>query len=364
MNSKIKILIVAPSMRNFGGQSIQAKNLIDAFKNDETFDLELVENDPTTFLQIKYLRTLAKSVKFWLKLIKKIPKSDLVHVSSAAKSGYLVATIPPFIISKLFRKPVLLHYHSGELEEHIKKWKMTSLPVMRRFEQVVVPSEFLAKIFADFGIRAEIIANFVDLNKFKFRTRNPLRPFFLSNRNFEEHYNVADVLRAFQIISQKFPQAKLIVVGSGKKEQELKNLATELKLKEVEFVGKVTNEQMASYYDRADIYLNASLVDNMPVSLIESFACGLPVVSYATGGINFMIENRKTGILIPKGDYKALAKAAIELLEDNHLAQQIIENARIEAKRYEPVGIIKKWRKIYGQMLSLPTASSSEAKPF
>lgn len=359
-----KILVVAPSTRNLGGQSLQAKNLLEVFKKNDKFEIELTENDPETFFKVKYLRTVVKSLKFWFNLSKKIPKSDLVHVFSSARSGYLIASIPPLIFSKLYGKPVLLHYHSGELETHLKKGCLTALPTMRKFNRIVVPSDFLAKIFVSYNIEAEVIPNFIRLDKFKFRQRNPLRPVFLSNRNFEEHYNVKDVIKAFRLIVQFFPEAKLIIVGYGTQEKRLKRLVLEFDLtKSVEFIGKVTNEQMPIYYDKADIYLNSSLVDNMPVSLIESFACGLPVVSYASGGIPFMIENRKNGILVPKGDFKALAESAIELLKNNCLAQEIIRNALKEAKKYDQKIVAQRWEKMYSQMLSLPTASSSDEKP-
>ena len=68
---------------------------------------------------------------------------------------------------------------------------------MRMFDRIVVPSRFLVDVFAKFDLQARAIFNFVETEKFKFRDRRPLKPVFLSNRNFEAHYQVGDILRAF-----------------------------------------------------------------------------------------------------------------------------------------------------------------------
>lgn len=357
MERKIKILVVAPSMRNFGGQSLQAENLIRAFINHDGFQLELLENDPESiFSDIKYVRTIVKSIKFIASLIKKVAGADVVHVFSSGMSGYVIASLPPLFIAKLFYRPVLLHYHSGELEEHLQRWKLTALPTMRLFDEIVVPSEYLAQILTKYGLKAKMIPNFIHEERFRFRFRNPLRPVFLSNRNFHEHYNVADVLKAFRIISDEFPDAKIYVAGYGPQENDLKALAANLKLTSVEFVGKCTNEQMAEYYDKADIFLNTSLVDNMPLSLIEAFFCGLPVISYATGGINCLIKDGENGLLVEVGNYKEIAEKAIWLLRNQAMADRIIGEAKNKAMNYTASMVRSKWIEVYQSLIAHPTA--------
>ena len=343
-----KIAIVAPALRQIGGQSIQANRLIEAFENASDVELVFIANNPeTAFQNAKFLRTIFTSLKFWIRLFAVLPKVEAVQISSSAVSGYLIATLPPLFVAKLFKKITILNYHSGELETHIKKWKLTAKPTMKMFDEIVVPSRFLVDIFAKFELKARVISNFIDTEKFAFRTRNPLHPVFLSNRNFDAHYNVGDVLRAFQIIQKQIAGARLLIAGSGREETELKKTAKQLNLANVEFVGKISNENMPEIYDRADIYLNASLVDNMPLSFIECFACGLPIVSYRTGGIPYLIENERTGILVAQKDFKSLAKQAIRLLDDDSAAQAIIKNAREEVEKYKTEKVKKDWRDFY-----------------
>lgn len=338
-------------MRVIGGQSIQAKRLLDAFENDSQVEMSFLPNNPeTVFQNIKYLRTIFASLKFWWSLLTNIYRFDVVQVFSSATTGYIIATLPPLIISKIYGRKVVLNYHSGELAHHIETWKKTALPTMRKFDCIVVPSQFLVDVFAKYNLKAKAIFNFVDSANFKFREREMFRPIFLSNRNFEAHYNVGDVLRAFQIVQKRFPEAALIVAGFGTEEAKLKQLAEDLKLKRVEFAGKISNEEMARLYEKTDVYLNSSLVDNMPLSFIEAFSCGLPVVSYATGGIPYLVENDKTGLLVEPRDFEGLAQKAIFLLEDQEFAKKIVAKAHAEVVKYSWENVRSEWLELYARL--------------
>ncbi|NNE97651.1 MAG: glycosyltransferase family 4 protein [Pyrinomonadaceae bacterium] len=354
---KIKVAVVAPSMEVLGGQSIQANRLIDAFAKDEEIELTLIPNNPRlkyfSFIQnIRILRTLATSIKFWWLLATRLAAYDLVHVFSSGTTSYVISTLPPLFVSKFFGKHVILDYHTGEAEEHLRNWGWLATSSMREFDAIVVPSQFLVDVFAEFKLKAESIFNFVEAEKFIFRKRETLKPAFLSNRTFEKHYNVASTLRAFKKIQEKYSDAQLIVAGFGNEEAELVALARELDLKNVEFIGKVSQDEMPSVYDSADIYLNSSVVDNMPLSIIEAFSCGLPVVSSNAGGIPYIVEDGETGLLAHKNDHAALAQQACKLLENRELARKIIEKAHKECVKYRWSKIRYKWRSLYLDLLN------------
>lgn len=348
---KIRVALVAPSLKNIGGQSIQAKRLLDALAGEADLQIEFVPNDPgAPFQNIKFLRTVSTSIRFWFSLFGKIPKTDIVHIFSSGTTGYLISTIPPLVVAKIFGAKTILHYHTGEAEKHLTEWRRTAKPTMRRFDEIVAPSAFLVDVFRKFDLSARAIYNFVETERFVFRERKPLRPIFLSNRNFEPHYQVADILRAFQIVQNKFPAARLFVAGGGSEEGRLKSLHAELNLKNVEFVGLVENSEMPALYDRADVYLNSSVVDNMPLSLIEAFACGLPVATTDAGGIPYIAEHEQTALLVPTKDYRALAGEAVRLLEDDELAQKIIRNARRNCVKYSWERARAAWLETYRKL--------------
>jgi glycosyltransferase involved in cell wall biosynthesis len=282
-----------------------------------------------------------------LKLLAAVPRYDVIHIFSASYLSFLLAPGPALLVSKLFGKRTVLNYHSGEAEDHLTRWRRTALPIIRLADVVAVPSDYLVRVFEQFGFRARAIFNTVDMNCFRFRNRRPLRPLFLSNRNLEPLYNVGCLLRAFAIVQQKFPEARLTIAGDGSKRVELEKLASELNLRNAEFVGRIPFERMCDLYAGADIYLNSSDIDNMPGSILESFASGLPVVTTEAGGIPFIVANETTGLIVRRGDHQAMASCAIRLLEDESLVETITTNALGECEKYRWESVRAQWIDLY-----------------
>src|SRR5881396_814158 len=178
----IRVCIVVASIDILGGQSIQALRLIEGLSAEQGVEAEILPINPRlppvlSWLQrIKYVRTLVTSIAYVASLLVRLPHFDVVHVFSASYFSFLLAPTPAILISKLYGKPVLLNYHSGEAEDHLRRWRRTALPILRLTDRVVVPSDYLVSVFAKFGIQAERALNSADLARFRFRERRPLRP--------------------------------------------------------------------------------------------------------------------------------------------------------------------------------------------
>jgi glycosyltransferase involved in cell wall biosynthesis len=252
------------------------------------------------------------------------------------------------LAARLFGKPSILNYRSGEAEDHLQRWR-TARKTLRLASVILVPSAYLVDVFARFGFRAQAIANTMATGQIRFHERNPLRPVFLSNRNFHPMYNVGNTLRAFAIIQQRFPEAVLTVAGEGQQRDELRALANELGLRNVDFAGAIEPARKIYRYDKADVYLNSSEIDNMPTSLIEAFAAGLPVITTNAGGIPYIVEHERTGILLEPRRPDQMAAAAIRLLEDQAFAQRLIAAAHEECARYRWGTLRGSWLKLYHQ---------------
>jgi glycosyltransferase involved in cell wall biosynthesis len=109
----------------------------------------------------------------------------------------------------------------------------------------------------------------------------------------------------------------------------------------------VPHHEISSYYDDADIFINASSLDNMPVSILEAFASGTPVVTTAPEGMSYLIHDEHTGLLSQPGDARALADNVVRLLRDPELASRLAFNARAELHRYSWETVREEWLKIY-----------------
>ena len=128
---------------------------------------------------------------------------------------------------------------------------------------------------------------------------------------------------------------------------EISKLVSELKLSHVTFSGVVSREEIGRYYDRADIFINASRLDNMPVSVLEAFASGTPVVTTSPAGMDYMVDHERTGLLSKPGDPHLLANHVLRILEDQQLAASLAHNAYEESQRYCWSAVRKEWLELY-----------------
>ena len=373
VSNGLRVLIVAPTFGILGGQSVQAARLLDHLREEPSLRVGFLPINPRlpgvlgSLQRIKYVRTVVTSIAYGLSLLVQVRRYDVIHVFSASYLSFVLAPTPAILIAKLYRRKVLLNYHSGEAEDHLRRWRRTAIPTIKLADALVVQSEYLVEVFAQFGLKAHAIYNIIDTGKFRFRERVLLRPVFLSNRNLESHYGVDRVLRAFAIIQAKVPEASLKVVGDGSQRGSLEALASDLGLQNITFTGQVDPNSIADVYDAADIYLNGSEIDNQPLSLLEAFACGLPIVTTDAGGIPYVVSDGKTGMVVPRGDYQQMADRALRLLNDSALTKTIVEQGRQECRKYAWESVRDQWLNTYEKLgnrvaIAEPSATSSEVK--
>lgn len=340
-HARLRIAIVAASLRILGGQAVQAQRLIEGWNGDPAIDAWLVPINPVptppfdALLSLKYARTIVTQLSYWPLLARALRRADVVHVFSASYSSFLLAPLPAIVIARLLRRPVILNYHSGEAPDHLSR-SAVARRVMRDWVDLnVVPSTFLSDVLASFGIPARTVPNTIDPRQFTYRVRDPLRPRILSTRNFEPIYNVAAVLRAFARVQARRPDATLTLVGSGSQEPALRALAAHLNLRDVTFVGRVPPSGISQYYAEADIYVQTPSIDNMPLSILEAFASGLPVVSTGVGGVPTILTHGVHGLLAPADDDEMVAAYVMTLLESPAYARQLAAAARETCAEYE-----------------------------
>jgi L-malate glycosyltransferase len=345
------VAIIAPSMDILGGHAIQARALAQGLQT-EGYGVVFIPINPSLspplrwLRRYRYARTIVNEACY-LPTLSRLRRADLVHIFSASYWSFVLAPLPAILLARGFGKRVVLDYHSGEAADHLARWGPLVHPWLRLVDEIVVASEYLRDVFARYGYRARVIRNMVDTTRFNYRERRILRPRLLSTRNLEPHYQVDNTLRAFARVQARYPETTLTVAGSGSEEGRLRRLAASLGVAGIRFVGRVEPEMMPRLCDDADIFLNSSVIDNQPVSVLEAFAAGLPVVSTGTGDLAALVRDDVTGLTVPPGNPSAMAEAILKLLRNPQQAIAMSRRARQETERYTWAHVRQEWAAVY-----------------
>lgn len=161
------------------------------------------------------------------------------------------------------------------------------------------------------------------------------------------------LLKALASILNRSPDLKLIIVGSGSLEEELKDEAARLNITDsVRFLG--ARRDVPDILKALDIFVMPSLWEGFPRALLEAMATGLPVVAARVGGVADAIEDSVSGLLVEPTDVQGLAASISEMLNDSALAERLGKKARevVEAD-FSVSGMVDSMAKLYTEVLAL-----------
>ena len=270
---------------------------------------------------------------FFFSLLFRVRKYDMVHIHGCSGYGFL-PIVYGMIVGKLWRRKVIVTYHGGGAEAFFARHPRWVRFWLMKADERVVLSGFLKAIFDKYGISSCIIPNVVELKDDVFVERKVILPKFISMRHLRDLYNIPCILRAFECVQKHVPEAELVLLGDGDKRKELESYVVEHGLKNVCFIGQVPNEKIGDYLQKSDVMLSSPKEDNMPVSLLEAFSAGLLVISSNVGGVPYMVEHGRTGLLFASDDDMAMAEQMLWALSHQDECLQMIRNAKEEVKKY------------------------------
>jgi glycosyltransferase involved in cell wall biosynthesis len=295
--------------------------------------------------RVRGVRALARLLAYLVKLWRAAGAIDVMHVMANSGWSWHLVAAPAVWLCVLRRVPVVVNYRGGGADGFLNRAERIVRPTLARVQALAVPSGFLQEIFGRRGLKATIIPNIVDLERF---SRREPRALFRAGlhvvvtRNLEPIYDIETAVHAFSLVHRQYPSASMSVAGSGPSYARLVELVKELELDSaVRFTGALDNARIAELLATADVLLNPSRVDNMPISLLEGLAAGVAVVSTSVGGVRYVVEHERTALLVPVGDAQAMADAILRLHDDpalvcrltdqgwQHVQQFAWENVRV-----------------------------------
>ena len=330
----MKILLISNYKPGIGGINAQV-DLLHTYLNQEDgikADIFSTKGNP-----------LRRCIAFFL-LLCKARRYEVLHIHACSYLG-MVPTVMGVIAGKLWRKRIIITYHGGGAEEYFDKHAAFVRRWLGRADQVIVLSGFLKEIFDQYDIPCVVIPNIVVLQPQQKRTRD-IAPHFISIRHLEPLYNIPCTLRAYEQVLQYYPEATLDILGRGSQREELEHYVAEKQLTGVQFVGQVPNQHIYDYLANADVMLSAAKADNMPVSLLEAMNAGLLVIATKVGGVPYMVEDGKTGLLFESNNCNDLADQMMWVLEHSQEVNTIIHNAQAEVQKYS-------WNNVKQQLMNV-----------
>lgn len=323
--SKVKLCFVGPMVGgNAGRVTTQGERLAKLFEQ-AGYPVISVSKSPN-----RYHRLL----DILCTLMWKRQEIDIQILQVFGGPSFVVEDIAS-LLSRVLGHKIIMIMRGGEMPVFWARYPRWCPRVMDRADAIITPSRFLQRLMTQQGYSSTVIPNIVELEAYRFRHRERLRPRLLWMRAFHPKiYNPAMAVRVFAKIKQLYPEATLVMGGQhDKAEEDIKQLAARLNVaSSVRFAGFLTMEAKQRESAEADIFLNTNNIDNMPVSVVEAFAHGLPVVATEVGGISDLITHEKTGLLVPPNDDDAMVAAIVRLLDDPTLAGRLSANGRAYAE--------------------------------
>jgi len=186
------------------------------------------------------------------------------------------------------------------------------------------------------GVDYEFFAKPRDLSRLSAKWK-PGR-IILTVAKLKERKGIDVSLKAFKYVKEEITDAKYIIIGGGNK-LPYQTLASKLNLKDVYFLGEVSDEELAGYYQLCDVFVMTPRrfgedVEGFGLVYLEAGAAGKPVVASKHGGVIDIVKHMENGILVPENDPEATAIAIIRILKDQDLAKKLGEGGRKIARRY------------------------------
>ncbi len=304
-------------------------------------------------VDLKYLLGILR-----LAYLLKKERVDIVH------THLYRANTPGRMAAILAKVPVIIAN-----EHNIDSWKTPSQMRMDRFlsqftDKIIAVSNEVKEFYVnEVGIpenKLEVIYNGVDLKRFekdfdkkkkKKELGLPLSlPLVGTIGRLQPQKDHKTFLKASSLILKKFPKVHFLIVGGGSLRRELEDFTKNLEIeKNVHFLGE--RKDIEEILPLMDIFVLTSKREGFPITVLEAMACGVPVVATSVGGTPEIIEDGKTGFLIPPENPHLLSEAIINLLKNEELGKEMGKYGKERVKLFSIEKMVKRTEFLYDKLL-------------
>lgn len=313
------------------------------------FEPEKRINAESTLTKLSYLK--------YVSILKKIIKHfqpDVLHAHYATSYGLVGALTDfhPFAISA-WGTDVMRFPDKNFVAKSILKFNFKKADVLCATSKTI--EDYISKITKK---PVSIIPFGISLEKFKNKEVTSLfseNDFVIGSiKNLEKIYNAHVLIKAFANLNKKYSHLKLLIVGKGSEEENLKKLCEGLGISNrVIFTGRISHSEVNNYYNMLNVLVNVSEYESFGVSVVEAMACEIPVIVSNVGGLKEVVKDDSVGLKVSVGSVEELEYALEQLIDNGTLRKRLAANGRkYVEENYDWQNNLSDMIKIYNQLLA------------
>jgi glycosyltransferase involved in cell wall biosynthesis len=316
----------------------------------ETLAAKLMEQGHSV---IQVSRERSRMAKLWDMVAtawKERRRYECAYVEVYSGAAFLWAEAVTLAL-RLARKPYVLALHGGNLPRFLQRRPARARRLLSSGNRVVAPSKYLASQLRPHRPDIRLIPNGLDLANYPYRQRVRVRPRLVWLRAFHSIYHPLMAVEILRILAGEFDDATLLMLGPAKTPKVLQDCIAAAERygisRQVHFGGAVMKADVGRWLQQGDIFLNTTNYDNAPVTLMEAMACGLPVVTTDAGGVPYIVEHERNGLLSGRRDAPAMSANVRRLLLENGLAARLSAAGREFAESLDWAKILPRWEDVF-----------------
>ena len=252
-------------------------------------------------------------------------------------------------LARMFSIKYIPILHGGNLPKRLSENPKLSELIFRNAYKIVSPSHYLEEEFKQNHYKTTFIPNSLNIKEYEFRKRVSSEAKIIWVRAFDKIYNPVMAVEVLAKVKRDVPSASLCMVGPDKDGSlnEVKQKAIELGvIDDIEFTGLLPKNEWIQKSKKIDIFINTTTVDNIPVSIIEAMALGLPIVSTNVGGLPYLINDGVDGVLVENNDVEEMTRSILKIINNEIKISEITNNAREKACKFDRNIVAEQWKKL------------------
>lgn len=294
---------------------------------------------------------------FWTLLTNR--RIRLVHIHGAKDGSIVRKSLVCFVAKKIFFKKTVFHIHAGAFDERYNQgsriYRVLCRFLVNNSDAIVVLSNRWDDFFrANFRIRRIIvIKNPVEqrIDNLLVNGNNGFVKFLFLGR-IADHKGIFDLVNLISNEQQSWRGKCKLFAGGNHEVDRLKKTISDNNVSDiVEYIGWTQGEVKEEYFRSCDYFILPTYEEGMPVTILEAYSYGKPVISTPVGSIPEILQHNHNGLLFEPGNMPVLKELITEVINNPAMKERLGKNALKKASEFYPSAIKQELEKLYAEII-------------